>query len=539
MSSSLKTLTKHPTISLVDSCTNLKLIKQIHTQLLVNGILSDSVYLSQFTSSIALNQTQSDDTLNYANEIFNQTEYPTIFTLNSMIRAYSRSPFPRRSFHYYNQILQSQTLSPDNYTFNFMVRSCTQISESPEIGFSIHSAIVKYGFELDPHVQSGLIHMYSEFGILGSCLSIYSTLFEPDLVSQTAMVSACAKSVEVDIARELFDKMPVRDSIAWTAMISGYAQSGKSREALRLFRIMLSEDVKVNEGTLVSVLSACSHLGALDQGRWIHVYMERNNVRMSVTLGTALVDMYSKCGNMCKAVEVFEKMREKNVYTWSSFMNGLAINGFGIECIEMFDLMKKEGVQPNDVTFVSVLRGCSVAGLVEEGIKHFDSMSNFYGLEPRQEHYGCVVDLYGRAGYLEDAINFIQGMPIKPHAAAWGALLNACNIHGNSKLSELASRKLVECKNDGAYVNLSNIYAESSEWVKVSNVRKLMKNAGVKKIPGCSVIEVNGEDHEFLVGHETHPRYGEIKVMMGEIARRLRLPGYVANPNPVSFDMEE
>ncbi|RZC79923.1 hypothetical protein C5167_042500 [Papaver somniferum] len=458
-----------------------------------------------------------------------------------MIRAYSRSPFPRRSFHYYNQILQSQIFSPDNYTFNFMVRSCTQICESPEIGFSIHSAIVKYGFELDPHVQSGLIHMYSEFGILGSCLSIYSTLFEPDLVSQTAMVSACAKSGEVHIAREMFDKMPVRDSIAWTAMISGYAQSGRSREALRLFRIMLSEDVKVNEGTLVSVLSACSHLGALDQGRWVHVYMEKNNVRMTVTLGTALVDMYSKCGNMCKAVEVFEKMREKNVYTWSSFMNGLAINGFGIECIEMFDLMKKEGVQPNDVTFVSVLRGCSVAGLVEEGIKHFDSMSNFYGLEPRQEHYGCVVDLYGRAGYLEDAINFIQGMPIKPHAAAWGALLNACNIHGNLKLSELASRKLVEleCKNDGAYVNLSNIYAESSEWVKVSNVRKLMKNAGVKKIPGCSVIEVNGEDHEFLVGDETHPRYGEIKVMMGEIARRLRLPGYVANPNPVSFDMEE
>ncbi|KAI3846562.1 hypothetical protein MKX03_008244 [Papaver bracteatum] len=292
--------------------------------------------------------------------------------------------------------------------------------------------------------------MYSEFGFLGSCyLSIYSTLFEPNLVFQTAMCP------------ELFDKMSVRDSIAWTAMISGYAQSGRSREALRLFRVMLSEDVRVNEGTLVSVLSACSHLGALDQGRWVHVYMERNNVRMIITLGTALVDMYSKCGNMCKAVEVFEKMREKNVYTWSSFMNGLAIDGYGIECLEMCDLMKKEGVQPNDVTFVSVLRGCSVAGLVEE---------------------------------------------------------------------EYA---------DGAYVNLSNIYAESSEWVKVSNVRKLMKNAGVKKIPGCSVIEVNGEDHEFLVGHETHPRYGEIEAMMGEIGRRLRLPGYVANTNPVSVDMEE
>ncbi|RZC79921.1 hypothetical protein C5167_042495 [Papaver somniferum] len=294
--------------------------------------------------------------------------------------------------------------------------------------------------------------------------------------------------------------MSVRDSIAWTAMISGYAQSGGSREALRLFRLMLSEDVKVNEGTLVSVLCACSHLGALDQGRWVHVYMERNDVRMTVTVGTALVDMYSKCRNMRKVVEVFEKTRKKNVYTWSSLMNGLAINGFDIErldSLEMCDLIKKEGVQPNGVTFVSVLRGCSVAGLVEEGIKHFESMSNFYGLEPRQEHYG-------------HANNTSCGCLGRPP-------------NGKSKLSELAPRKLVEleCKNDGAYLNLSNIYAESSEWVKVSNARKLMKNAGVKKIPGCSVIEVDGEDHEFLVGHKTHSGYDEIKVMLGEISRRL------------------
>ncbi|OVA00316.1 Pentatricopeptide repeat [Macleaya cordata] len=457
-----------------------------------------------------------------------------------MIRAHSKSPSPQRSFHFYNQILHSQNLSPDNYTFNFLVRTCTQIS-SPETGLSIHAAVIKHGFETDPHVQSGLIHMYAELGFLDSSLSIFLKLPDPDLVSQTAMVSACAKSGEVDIARELFDKMPFRDPIAWNAMISGYTQSGRSREALRLFHLMQIDGVKVNEGTMVSVLSACTHLGALDQGRWVHVYIERNNIRMTVTLGTALIDMYAKCGNLGKAMEVFWRMREKNVYTWTSAMNGLAMNGAGKECLELFDLMKQEGVPPNEVTFVSVLRGCSVVGLVEEGREHFDSMSIVYGLEPRLEHYGCVVDLYGRAGRLEDAINFINSMPIKPHAGAWGALLNACKIHGNLKLGEFASRELVELelKNDGAYVVLSNIYADSRNWDEVSNVRKLMKNEGVKKVPGCSVIEVNGEVHEFFVGDKTHPRYSEIEVKLGEISRRLRLSGYVANTNPVLFDIEE
>ncbi|KAK0575196.1 hypothetical protein LWI29_035380 [Acer saccharum] len=538
MSSLRCTITKHPIIFLVDTSTTLTQLKQIHTQLLINGILNDPHLLGQFVASIALNNPIN---LTYSNRLLNHCHNPTLFTFNSMIRAHCKSSTPHKSFEFYKRILAStHRLSPDNYTFNFLVRSCAQIL-SLESGMLVHGSVVKHGFDSDPHVQSGLIFMYAEMGCLDSCHKVFDQIPVPDLVCQTAIVSACAKWGEVVLARKLFDEMPVRDLIAWSAMIAGYAQCGLSRKALDLFNLMQIEGVKVNEVSMVSVLSACTHLGALDQGRWAHAYIEKNRLKMTVTLGTALIDMYAKCGDMNKAMEVFRCMRERNVYTWTSVINGLAMNGAGEKCLELFSMMKQEGVQPNEVTFISVLRGCSVVGLVEEGRKHFDSMRRVYGIEPQLEHYGCLVDLYGRAGHLDEALNVIDDMPMKPHAGAWGALLNACTIYKNTEMGELASRKLVEleAKNHGAYVLLSNIYADSKEWDKVTDVRQVMKAKGVEKLPGCSAIEVDGEVHEFFVGDESHPRYNEIEFMLGEISRRLKLAGYVANTKPVLFDIEE
>lgn len=437
-------------------------------------------------------------------------------------------------------MLKSNNPYPDNYTFTFLVRTCAQLLDCGTSS-AVHASVLKHGFETDPHVQSCLIYMYAELGLLNCARKVFDEIPQPDFVIMTAMVTACAKSSEVGFARLLFDSMPQKDPIAWNAMISGYAQCGQSREALNLFNLMQMEGVKINQVSLVSVLSACSHLGALDQGRWVHAYIGRNNIAVTVSLGTALIDMYAKCGDMNKAMDIFWGMKEKNVYTWSSAMGGLAMNGFGRKCLELFALMKQGGVLPNEVTFVSILRGCSVAGLVEEGRMHFNSMREEFGLEPLFEHYGCMVDLYGRVGRLNEAWDFINQMPVKPHAGAWGALLNACKIHKNKELGELASRKLVELesKNHGAYVLLSNIYADSKNWDSVSNVRQTMKAKGVRKLPGCSVIEVNGEVHEFLVGDKSHPRYCEIEAKLDEISKRLKLSGYMANTSPVLFDIEE
>ncbi|GAV79460.1 PPR domain-containing protein/PPR_2 domain-containing protein [Cephalotus follicularis] len=462
--SSLKSIAKHPIISLIKSCTTLKELKQIHTHLLTTGTIKDPHFVGQFVASIALNNPIN---LNYSEQVLERCDTPTLFTLNSMIRAHCKSCNPQKSFYFYIKILHS------------------------------------------------------------------------DLVCQTALVGALAKCGDIVSARKMFDEMPDRDPIAWNTMIAGYAQCGRSREALRLFHLMQLEGVKVDEVSMVSVLSACAHLGALDQGRWAHYCIERNKFPVTVALGTALIDMYAKCGDMNKAMEVFWGTKDRNVYTWSSAMNGLAINGAGEECLELFSLMKWVGVIPNEITFVSVLRGCSLVGLVDEGCHHFDSMRKVYGIEPQLEHYGCMVDLYGRAGLLEKALSFINSMPMKPHAGAWGALLNACKTYKNMGLGELASQKIVEleAENHGAYVLLSNIYADSKDWDGVINVREIMKAKGVRKLPGCTVIEVDGEVHEFIVGDRSHPRYGEIEVMLVEISRRLKLAGYVANTNPVLFDI--
>lgn len=536
--SSLRSVAKHPLISLVDPATTLKELKQIHAQLIITGILNNSHLLGQFVATVALN---NPNNLSYSDQVLEKCHNPTLFTLNSMIRAYSKSSTPDKSFHFYKRILESNDyISPDNYTFNFLVRTCAQIL-SPKTGLLVHGSVIKHGFDNDPHIQSGLIFMFAEMGLLGSCHKVFEQIPQPDLVCRTALISAFAKCGNVDFARKMFDEMPERDPISWNAMIAGYAQCGRSREALQLFHLMQVTGVKLNEVSMVSVLSACTHLGALDQGRWAHVYTERKGLKITVTLGTALIDMYAKCGNMNKAMEVFWGMRERNVYTWTTVIGGLAMNGVGTKCLELFSLMKQAGVRPNEVTFVSVLRGCSVVGLVDEGRQHFDSMKKEYGIEPQLEHYGCLVDLYGRAGCLDEALNVIHNMPMKPHAGAWGALLNACKVHKNLEMGELASRKLVELEanNHGAYVLLSNIYADSKNWDRVDNVRQIMKAKGVRKLPGCSVIEVDREVHEFFAGDESHPRYGEIEVMLEEISRRLKLAGYVANTNPVLFDIEE
>ncbi|KAI4314218.1 hypothetical protein L6164_027151 [Bauhinia variegata] len=502
---SLTCIAKHPSIALIKSCTSLKEAKQIHTQLLVQGILNDPRLYGQFIATIAL---ENPSNLHYSNQLLEQFENPNIFTLNSMIRAYSKSSTPQKSFHFFNKILHSKkNLSPDNYTFNFLVRTCAQLM-AQQTGLSVHGAVIKYGFENDPHVQTGLIFMYAELGCLSSCHGVFGWIPEPDLVCQTAMVNAFAKCGDIDLARQLFDKMPKRDSVAWSAMIAGYAQCGRSREALSLFQSMQMENVKVNEVSMVSVLSACTDLGALDQGRWAHAYIERNKLRMTVTLGTALIDMYAKCGNIDKAMEIFWGMKEKNVYTWSSAIDGLAINGLGEKCLSLFSLMKQGGIQPNEITFITVLRGCSVVGLVEEGRKHFESMKKLYGIEPELEHYGLMVDLYARAGRLEEAFNFINSMPMKPHAGAWSALLNACRKYNNRELWELALRKIVELEanNDAAYVLLSNIYADDKNWEGVVTLRHTMKANNAEKIPGCSAIEINGEVHAFTVGNKSHPQ---------------------------------
>ncbi|MCD7448607.1 hypothetical protein HAX54_044861 [Datura stramonium] len=410
-----------------------------------------------------------------------------------------------------------------------------------QTGESVHGLVIRVGFESYVNLQNALIHMYSTCGDVMAAQKLFDTSSHLDQISWNSMISGYLKCGSLEKARELFDSMPKKDVVSWTTMISGYAQHDHFSETLALFQEMLHEDNKPDETTLVSVLSACTHFSALDQGKWIHTYIRKNGLKVNIILGTTLVDMYMKCGCVENALEVFNEMEEKGISSWNALILGLAMNGQVERSLDMFQEMKECGVTPNEVTFVAVLGACRHMGLVDAGRSYFDAMTRYYNVEPNIKHYGCMVDLLARAGLLKEAETLIDTMPIAPDIATWGALLGACRKHGNSEMGERIGRKLLELQpdHDGFHVLLSNIYASKGNWDSVLDIRGAMMRQGVVKIPGCSMIEANGAVHEFLAGDKSHAQINEIEEMLAEMEKRLKIMGYAPGTDEVLLDIDE
>ncbi|XP_050372240.1 pentatricopeptide repeat-containing protein At1g50270 [Argentina anserina] len=350
----------------------------------------------------------------------------------------------------------------------------------------------------------------------------------------SALVDMYMKCGCHDDTQKVFDAMPSRNVVSWSALLAGYVQCEKFRDALLVLKCMVLENVKPNQSTLSSALTCCAHLGALDQGKLIHGYMYRHQVQVNTFLGTVLVDMYAKCGCIDKALSVFSKLLSKDVFIWTAMINGLASHGDALGALNFFSLMLESGVQPNEVTFMAVLSACAHRGLVEEGRKTFKSMKQVFHLEPYIDHYGCMVDLLGRVGYLEEARQMIEEMPMVPTAYIWGAFLNSCVIHKNFELGELAGSHLIKLDSNhggGHYVLLANLYSKWKKWKVAAGIRKLMKGKGVEKIPGCSWIEVNGAMFEFAAFDKSHSESDRIYLMLENMLLQLRLSGYVPDTN--------
>lgn len=346
-------------------------------------------------------------------------------------------------------------------------------------------------------------------------------MLERDVASWTSLVACYANSGSVESARRLFDDMPERNVVSFSAMIAGYVRKGRFKEALGLFLDFQVVGMEPpNDSMLVSVLGACANLGALDSGRWIHSCMHKiRGLEFDSRITTALIDMYCKCGSVQDALFVFEKAKVKQVGEWTAMITGMAVHGFGERSIELFENMVRLGIRPNVVTFVALLSACTHAGLVKEGLKYFEHMKVEYGIEPTIEHFGCVIDLLSRAGLIEEAIEFIRKMPMKANAAIWGALLSACRIHRNVEVGEIAARWLIseEPWNGAVYMALLSLYSEVERWDDVEKVKKEMKDVGSRKIPGCSMVEVDGACHEFVAGDKSHPLAVEVCLNLGEL----------------------
>lgn len=389
---------------------------------------------------------------------------------------------------------------PNSHTFPSLIKAA---SSSPflasNIGIAIHTQVIKRGLSFDPFIQASFINLYTQIRKLFDARKMFNEITQPCIVSYNSMLDAYGKNGDMVSALLLFKRMSKRDIYSWTSIINGFGRNGCFKEAIQIFEKMMEDNyftgffVKPNEATFVSVLSSCANLDGgkgLYHGKKIHGYIIKNEIELTIFMGTALISFYGKTGCLGSAVKVFRKMEVRAVCSYNAIISSLASNGREKQAVDFFEKMKLEGFHPNGVTFVAALSACARSGLVHVGLNLFESMANTYGVVPRMEHYGCVVDLLGRAGLLREATEFIKRMKFGPDATVLGALLGACKVHGAVELANEVGMILLDLQPShcGRYVVLSNIYAEAERWGRAADLRKTMVDAGITKIPAYSCI---------------------------------------------------
>ncbi|XP_058107150.1 pentatricopeptide repeat-containing protein At4g21065-like [Magnolia sinica] len=522
-------------------------LNQIHSRILLLGLQSHYIITTHLISSFFLRFLAVD----HAFSIYAHFPYPIpIHSTNSILQSLAdTSPLQPLAFFLYllhmrkvGTVDPTHTTRPNRFTFPPLLKACTLAfpsSVGPTQG--IHTHVVKFGTHADVYVGTALMDSYSKHGDAGSALRVFDEMSVRNVVSWNSIVSGLAKCGDLVSARRLFEEMPERNVVSWTSLISGYAQNGYFYETLSMFEDMRSAGVKPNDVTMVSVLSACANLGALGLGRRIHSFLEDNGFGLNLFVGSALIDMYSKCGMVGDALHIFHRMRERNVVACSAMIMGLAMNGRATEALAIFEEMRMRGMVPNDITFIGVLCACCHAGLVEKGYHYFHLINREYSLLPKLQHYACMVDLLGRAGHLGDAYLFIMVMPIEPDVVVWGALLGACRIHHEFELGEHAAHRILELdpRHCGSLVFLSNVYARVGDKDGIRNVKQMMGISRTKKMPAKSWMEVNDVVHQFFAGDTSHPQNDRIYSKLDELAKQLEHEGYLPNTNSVVFSVEE
>lgn len=508
--SSSKARSTPATVILLQMCHNFHEVRQVHAQLVVSGLVNRPPNGGRLVESyVRVSQIQ------YALAIFKTIHSPDVFAYNTIMRGLMLGKDPYNSLLMYEKLLMNG-LIPDNFTYTFVLKACSHMKALIE-GKQVHCRMIKAGIAPDTHVHSSLINMYASSGSIACAEHVLGEFKEENTLVMNAMISGYLSQGHVDKARAMFEKMAAKDVASWSAVIAGYRDNAMYKEALSIFQEMVAFRVSPNESALVSSLSACGHLGALGQGMWIHAYIDKNKVKLSITLGTALVDMYAKCGCIVSCYKVFRKLPNRDVVTWGAVISGFAIHGKPEKCFELFGEMVSEGVQPNEVIFVAILSACSRAGYVELGSQYFHQMVNDFGIVPSIEHYGCMVDLLGRAGQLAEAEEFIVAMPEKPNSIIWGAFLSACRTHKDPKRGTVAFRHLMELEpTSGDRYKLAGLmFGGAGERENARVIRKFIDENDLEMTRGSSFIEIDGVVNEFVAGSIDHDRCREIYSMCG------------------------
>ncbi|KAL4626484.1 hypothetical protein ACB092_05G099600 [Castanea dentata] len=508
--------------------------KELHCHVVKYGFDSNV-----FVQNSLVHMYSSCGWIDMARGVFDLSQTSDVVTWNVMMSGYNRIKKFIESIKLFDE-MERKGLLPTSVTLVLVLSACSKLKDL-DYGKWVHKYVKERRVEPSLMLENALIDMYATCGKMNLALEIFRNMKTRDVISWTPIVAGFTNVGEVDLARKYFDQMPERDYVSWTAMIDGYLRVNRFKEALALFREMQTSNIKPDEFTMVSVLTACAHLGALELGEWIKTYIDKNKIKNDVYVGNALIDMYFKCGSVEKAQRIFKEMPRIDKFTWTAMILGLAINGQGEEALDMFSKMLKASIAPDDITYIGVLCACTHTGMVDMGRKFFIDMTSKHGIEPNVAHYGCMVDLLGRAGHLKKAHEFIKNMPMKPNSIVWSALLGACRVHKDVEMAEMVAKQILELEpeNGAVYVLLCNIYAACKRWENLRKLRQLMVDRGIKKTPGCSLIEMSGIVHEFVAGDQSHPQSKEIYSKLDEMTRDLKFSGYSPDTSEISLDVGE
>ncbi|KAJ7566960.1 hypothetical protein O6H91_02G125700 [Diphasiastrum complanatum] len=443
-------------ISILKACGRIAAVdegKLIHAQILKTGLQSDT-----FIGSSIIDMYVSCGSLEEAHRVFENLEEKDVVSWNALIAGYAQHGQGQHALELFKR-MQQEGMSPNETTYVAALKACSNIAALDE-GKLIHAQILKAGLELDINVGRSLVDMY-------------------------------AKCDNVDAARQVFDGLLERDVFLWNAIIGGYAQCGLGHQALEFFENMQHDNQKPDAITFVNILKACGSIAAIEDGRMVHSQIVKSGLKLDSFVGSTLIDMYAKCGCLEMAHQVFDNLTERSTVSWNVMIGGYAQHGLGQQALQLFERMQQEGANPDHVTFVGVLSACSHSSLLDEGLHFFESMSKYFKIAPRLQHYACMVDLLSRTGNLSEAEMFMQEMPIQPDTVMWMSLLGACQTHCNVEIGRRCFESIMRLnpKHTPAYILMSNIYAAAGQWESKKEIRKKMESAGMKKVPGFTWTE--------------------------------------------------
>lgn len=510
------------------------------------------------------------DLMSDALVFFNRMPTRDVVAWTTLISGYSkRESGCEKALELFLLMREKGEVAPNEFTLDCVLRACGRVGAVDQ-GRVVHGMVIRYGLEFEHLIGGALIGCYCSCNVMGDAKRVYDKLVNPCLNasnmlieglfvmgevneaemifnglvernpvtynvmikgyavsgraddservflempqrtigSSNAMISVYSRNGEVGKALELFEQTKgERNPVTWNSIISGHIQSAQHEEALKLYMRMRRLSVGQTRSTFSALFHACSCLGSLQQGQLLHAHVAKTPFVSNVFVGTALLDMYCKCGSITDAHKSFMEIYSPNVAAWTALILGYAHYGLCSKALLLFEHMLDQRVDPNAATFVGVLSACIRGGLVNEGMKYFSSMEKHYGVTPTLEHYACVVDLLGRSGHLQEAEDLVKEMPIEADKAVWGALLNACWFWMEMEMGERVAKKILNLdpKNISAYVIMSNIYAGLGRWLEKMVMRKILRGSEVKKDPGCSWIELNNRVHVFSVEDRTHP----------------------------------